>query len=291
MRCLFTVAVMVLSQLLASSAHAQWAEDQYVEQSLTGCFDLADWFVENGDHGYAPGVSLVGSFMNPGERFSFELQLTDSTRYVIIAAGDEDANDVDLRIMDNKGRVITEDTSTDPDAIIEFRSGRGGTHTVEVELYSADNDSFVSFVVLSEHGGYVPLSDLDLAATRMLDIWRVGSDLADEERGVLNFNRNENQPCLYGALLDGQELVAVTGLNFGQGEMLAVASGDSDATDIDLVLYDENTRELEADRNYDRDAVVSHRTSSRRSYEVEMINAADEGTIPAFCIVGLLQIR
>jgi hypothetical protein len=291
MRCHSVIAVLALSQLTLAQARAQWAEDRYVEQSLMRCFESAERYVENERYGYASGVSLVGSFMAPGESFTFDMYFEGHRDLMIIAAGDDDAIDVDLRVHDPKGGLVAEDTAYDEEGLVEFSTGRAATYTVEVELYSADADSFVSFVLLDADGGYIPFHDLELAMDNMLDMWRGGDVVAERDGIELNYNRSENQPCLFGALLQGDTQVSLTGLNFDSGEMMAFAGGDSDVEDIDLVLNGDRGDELVADRLRDAHPVITHRTSSRRTYEVVLVNAAAAGTIPTFAIVSLVQVR
>lgn len=291
MRYLSVVAALVVSQLSLAEARAQWADDIFVEQSLMACFEEADGYVENNCYGYTAGVSVVGSFMAPSDRFTFNMYFEGGRDLMIISAGDQDAIDVDLRVRDFKGGLLDEDTSHDAHALVEFSTVRAATYSVEVELYSADADAFVSFVVLEAGGGYVPFSDLELAMHNMLDMWRGGVDLAVEEGIVMNFNRRANQPCLFGALLQGDQQVSLTNLSFDNGDMLAFATGDSDVQDLDLVVYDDRHFELQADRSVSAVPVVSCRTSDRRWYEVELINAARAGTIPTFCLVSLVELN
>lgn len=290
MRTCFSFATALTCLLACQFAAAQWSPGEYMAQSLDECFALADEYQADG-FGYAADVSLVGTYMYAGDSYGMTKSLARNQNYVIIAVGDEDALDVDLRVIDSRGEVIAEDIETDPIAILDFNAGRGGECTIEMELYEADAPSYMCFVILEEDGFAMPIGDLQIAMDEMLDMCESANNGANAEGGALQFNDGDNQAVLFGALLEGQESTMLTNLSFGSGEMMAVAAGDSDVEDIDLVLYDTRNRELAADRLVDSYPVINHRTSSRRSYNLEILNAAAADSVPTYCIVGLLQIR
>ncbi len=291
MRYLYALLFLAATFSSIDSAQAQWWPGDYMQQSLDVCFDQADWYLEHTEYGFGPQISLVGSFMSVGERYPMLKYFDRDTDYVIIAAGDMDANDVDIRVRDASGRLLAEDASYNREALVEFNAGRGGQLAIEVELHSAEADSFVSFVVLQAGGWYIPRHDFNIAANEMLGMCQDADAAVRREGKSLMLNDEYNQACLFGGLMGGEEGTTLTNLQFGQGEVVILAAGDSDVEDIDLVLQDQRGRELTADRLADPHPVLTYPTSARQRYEVELTSAAATGTVPTFCIVGFLQVE
>lgn len=291
MRLLLTLTLIAAGGFQAHSAQANWWPRDYMQQSLDICFDRADWYLENTEYGFGPQISLVGTFMGVGESYPMVKNFNSNTNYIIIAAGDVDANDVDIRVRDRSGRLIAEDTSYNREAIVEFNSGRGGQFTIQVELYSADNDAFVSFVILQEDGWYIPRYDFNIAANEMLGLCEDANGILARDRKSLIPNNVRNQACVFGGLMGGEEGTTLTNLQFGDGEVVILAAGDSDVEDIDLVLFDHRGRELASDLASDPYPVLEAWSTAGRLYEVELTSAAASGTTPTFCVVGLLQVQ
>jgi len=70
----------------------------------------------------------------------YTVQLTAGKNYRFLAAGDADAKDVDLEVLDPNGKVVASDTDTDPNAIVNYRPKAGGRYTVRIRLYAAANN-------------------------------------------------------------------------------------------------------------------------------------------------------
>jgi hypothetical protein len=70
----------------------------------------------------------------------YTLNMTAGKTYRVIAAGDNDAKDVDVEIQDGAGKTVAKDTSTDPEAIVNFTPGTSGKYLVRVRLYASRND-------------------------------------------------------------------------------------------------------------------------------------------------------
>lgn len=277
--------------LPVQQADAEWSPGYYMAQSLDTCFNAADRFLGETEYGYAPLISLVGTFMAEGERYPMVKNFAPNGNYVIIAAGDEDATDVDVRVLGPNGQVIAEDRDVSEIAIIDFNAGRGGQFRIEVDLYQADEPSFVSFVILQEGGWYIPRREFDIAKEEMFGMCERMHAAAEKDGLFLQFNDGNGQATLFGGLLGGEEGTMLTNLNFGEGTAVIAAAGDSDVEDIDLVLYDDNNRELNADRLPDAQPIIFHNTTQRRLYNVEILSEARREAIPTYCIVGLLQLR
>lgn len=291
MRVLVTLAAFSTLFLSLRDARADWTPGHYMAQSLDTCFNAADRFLGETEYGYAPQISLVGTYMSEGDIYPLIKNFEQNENYVIIAAGDEDATDVDVRLLDGNGNLIVEDVETDALAIIEFNVRRAGQFRIEVELFEAEQPSFVSFVILQEGGWYIPRREFDIAKEAMFGMCENANEGAETEDGYVQFNDVPGQATLFGGLLGGEEGTTLTNLQFGNSDVLIVAAGDSDVEDIDLTLLDGRNRELTADRLPDANPVLTYRTSSRERYNVDITSEGAQESVPTYCIVGLLLVR
>ncbi len=283
--------------LAAETAQAQetastWTPGTFVAQSLNSCFDAGQVFLTEADYGYDDdGISLVGTYMQPYEYYSLTKFFDQKESYIIIAAGDEDATDVDLRILNANSEVIAEDNETDRIAIVEFTPRLGADFMIEVELYDANVASFVSFIILRKGGWTIPRSDFEIAQNALMRHCETINQGLDAQGRYLKFNDGAGHACLFGGLIPGDGGTLLTNLSLGEGDAKLVAAGDSDVEDIDLVLYDENYNEMSADRLLNAQPVIDYFTLENDRYHVELLNEAAEGSTPTYCIVGLLQVR
>ena len=70
----------------------------------------------------------------------FTVQLTGGKSYRFLAAGDHDAKDVDLEVLDANSKVVAQDSATDPTATVDFTPNATGRYLVRVRLYASDNN-------------------------------------------------------------------------------------------------------------------------------------------------------
>jgi hypothetical protein len=70
----------------------------------------------------------------------YYVQLTAGTSYRFLAAGDADAKDVDLEVLDANNKVVAQDVKTDPTAIVDFTPKTTGQYLVRIRLYESDNN-------------------------------------------------------------------------------------------------------------------------------------------------------
>jgi hypothetical protein len=96
-----------------------------------------------------PGTTtMFGGWLSRGrgqgnERWVPMLVLTNldpKYQYRIIAAGDNDTKDLDLRIVDPDGKVVVADTTTFRDAEVTFRPARRQNYTIELRLYDSNDN-------------------------------------------------------------------------------------------------------------------------------------------------------
>src|SRR5436309_3242261 len=104
-----TLAVIAGALLLvpAGPVHGQGKDSGlYLAEAFTRVTDNAALAKKLVGYGYSDGISILGAWINAGENAAIDLPLTAGTSYIFLAAGDKDAEDVDLEILDAKGAVL-----------------------------------------------------------------------------------------------------------------------------------------------------------------------------------------
>lgn len=96
--------------------------------------------------------SIGGGWLNQGTQnwvSLFTVELKAGTDYRFIAAADADATDLDLQVISPNGKVVAEDSGTEPDAIVNYRPGANGRYLIKLRLYaSKDNLPCASLAVV-----------------------------------------------------------------------------------------------------------------------------------------------
>jgi hypothetical protein len=142
----FSVAVAVsLAALLAGSgsAFAQEKQGPFVAQASKRLTNLVS---KANDEGYKlqdNKLSIGGGWIKQGNDnwvTLYSIVLEKGTAYRFLAAGDDDARDVDVQVVDGNGKVVASDTKNDPDAVVDFTPPASQQFQVRVRLYaSRDN--------------------------------------------------------------------------------------------------------------------------------------------------------
>ncbi len=135
-------AGLVVVVVCTGRASAQEKQGVYVAQASQRLIKLID--KANGD-GYKlqdNKLSIGGGWMRQGNDWVklYSIVLEKGTPYRFLAAGDADAQDVDLQVLDSNGKVVAEDTKNDPEAVVDFTPAASQQYQVRVRLYaSRDN--------------------------------------------------------------------------------------------------------------------------------------------------------
>jgi hypothetical protein len=137
--CLVSVLAVLGS---ASSARAQLKQGKYITQASTRLAKLVDAGNADGFSLHNNSFSLGGGWLKKSEKWIpiYSVNLTAGKKYRFLASGDDDAKDVDLRIMDANGAQVAIDESTAADAVVNFTPKTSGKYTVQIRLYASNMD-------------------------------------------------------------------------------------------------------------------------------------------------------
>jgi hypothetical protein len=139
------VAATLLTFLLSgSTARAQLKQGQYVTEAAALLSKLVDASNKQGYKLWDDSFSAGGGWLKQSQSKwvpLFTISLQQGVSYRMLAAGDADAKDVDLQIVDVKtGKVVAEDSSTEPDAIVDFTPKATRTYEIRVRLYASERN-------------------------------------------------------------------------------------------------------------------------------------------------------
>jgi flagellar hook assembly protein FlgD len=70
----------------------------------------------------------------------YYVNLTGGKTYRFVAAGDNDAKDVDIELLDANNKVVAQDTGAEPTAKIEHTPDANGKYLVRIRLYASRED-------------------------------------------------------------------------------------------------------------------------------------------------------
>jgi hypothetical protein len=263
--------------------------ESYMAEALAEMMAGVRYLTDNTALGYdGGGVCLVGVHLPPGDSYDLDRPFQAGVRYVLIAGGDHDAQDVDLEILDN-GRPVVAAASTRL-ASLEFTPPRSGYYRIRLRLCAAFRDSFCAFAVMRRNGYDVPVGNLTAAGDQFLDMCRAVADRAGASGLRAGFLREPNQAAVWGIVLQGGQSRRISNINLGDNVTIGLAAGDTQATDLDLYLEDNPGNVLAQDTEPDATPFVEHQPDGRGLYALRVKNADRDGP-PTFALFGLVQVQ
>lgn len=180
-------------------------------------------------------VSVLGGFMDEGDRIGWTTTFHAGTRYALVGGGDQDVDDLDIIVYDENGDIAWQDVATDNYPVVEFEPRRTARYTVYLKLFDAPVASFAAMALLSENGVGLPISRLNEA----VETYNLQVDVITDRMDVGSFHDEPNQWALYGVILDDGEDASISNMSMENGRHVVAASGDHAAEDIDLFLTDD----------------------------------------------------
>jgi hypothetical protein len=143
-RARFTLGVCLASvvALLISETRASAQQGVFITQASARLSKLVD---KGNDDGYKlqnNSFSIGGGWLKKSNKWVaiYSVQLTAGKEYRFLASGDNDAKDVDLRVLNAKGNEVAVDDATAADAVVNFSPQVSGIYLVQIRLYDSRND-------------------------------------------------------------------------------------------------------------------------------------------------------
>jgi hypothetical protein len=124
-------------------ATAQEGQGKYITEATVSLIKLVNQANTAGYKLQDNSFSLGGGWLKQGTESwvpLYTITLEKGKEYRFLAAGDHDAKDVDLQVLDAGGKVVAEDAGTEPQAVVNFRPEQTQKYSVRIRLYaSVDN--------------------------------------------------------------------------------------------------------------------------------------------------------
>jgi hypothetical protein len=141
----FGLAMLVVSALVVAApgngTAQQVIQGQYVTEAAARLSKQVEKANKDGYEFQKNSFSIGGGWLKQSTQNwvpLYTLNLQAGKKYRFIAAGDADAQDVDLEIKDSNGKTLKADVSTDPIAVVDFSPENTGKYLVRVRLYKSD---------------------------------------------------------------------------------------------------------------------------------------------------------
>ena len=262
----------LLASCVLSSAPSKVASNAYLQQAFTSVTRFSAGLIKEADLGYDKDLSITAAWLEGRRSISFTKDLKSGTTYAFVAAGDEDAEDVDVKVTGPTGQIVDEDADDSSLAAAGFTAKTTGKYRFTITLAS-DVASYVGATLLSDDGWEVPMQNLNTAIADLVDT-------AESLDGTLVFSRAGGSFCLFGAVLPKGGTLKMTGVKIAGASPTVAGACDENSSDIDL-LVTAGGRELGKDVE-DDDFPVVGLSRPADSAEVTLTNAGAEATVAIF---------
>lgn len=220
---------------------------------------------------YTGGWCTFGAFLRSGQSISMTTQLDKDTGYVFVAAGDDNASDVDVEVQSESGVRLASDTDSDKAAVTGLIAERSGKYRVKTTMYRAKGDSFCVLVMLEVGQKSLPAEALAQSMAK----WVSGSAALyavtrKHDGAALTLKHGDRDWVFFGAALEDGDSVTFSGMSPGRGRAVLYACGDENATDIDAAAKDSDGDTIAEDEDDDPTPIVQWSTSTGETYKVNV---------------------
>lgn len=256
----------------AFAANSEWKPGTYMSQAVarvvaTGAVvDQAD-----SNFGWAPGLCLLGGFLEQRQTVSFGFYLEAGHKYVFVGGGDNDVTDLDLYLYSGSTK-LTSDQDIDANPVLSFTPTRSGTYSLRVHMYGASTASFAAVGVLSDHGYSVPIRNLTDASVKSLQ----NSMFYNENRGGATFHAGANQWSLYGWIIRPGATETIETITLENRTHTFHAAGDTTTSDLDLEVVNNSDKSVIA-RDSDGDAIPAVHIQGAGTVDLRVKNHTSRG--------------
>ena len=288
------LAQLALSVLLPLSGSMEtstrdWTPADHMSYALAEAMATARVVSDTTSFGYAEGVALVGVYLQPGQSYSFYRSFSEFGHYSLVSGGDEDCNDIDLKVHDSDGNLVASDTSVSREAELVFRPPASGEYEITLTLYGADCGSFVAAAILEDGGYDVPVSNLTAASSNLMELCRNAARVGENRGDTAAFLDLDQQLAVWGTVLDPDSTASLTNVVLGDRPVALMAAADGNAGDLDLHLSTTFGLKVDQDIEMDSVPVILHEPTAAQRYTVELENVG--GARRTFAMVAVVQYR
>jgi hypothetical protein len=148
-------SVLAVALVVSMPAAAQESQGKYVNSSVARLVKMIDFANAAGYNLQTDQFSAGGVWLRQGKENWVSLvtmELKAGKDYRFLAAGDMDARDVDLKIVNSDGTIVANDSTTNPEAIVNYSPTKTGRYTISIRLYASRESvpSYCTAIVMSK---------------------------------------------------------------------------------------------------------------------------------------------
>lgn len=204
----------------------------YLQQALVRIITQST-LMNLADYGYINGNCLFGVYLSEGDSHNLNMHFERNRNYVVMGAGDNDINDLDLALLDSSGGTIANDTETDATPILQFRPRDTGFKKIKITNYDSDAPGFCVIVVLTEtNGGKFSMTQISEALDNVIARSSIVSLFANRFA--------EGTFCLFGGKLREGEDTSLYNTSLAPGDYVMVGAGSNNIGDVDTFVIRQN---------------------------------------------------
>lgn len=142
------VRVVSFVVVVSGSVASAQAQAQYVNE-VRGQLQLLEAVFE--ENGYASTHSYKIDKLNQNREEVFSLRLRQGHEYLLASVCDTDCSDIDIKVYDENGNQIAQDTQVDDMPVVRVRPRWSGPFRIRVKMYSCtDNPCYYGIGVFGK---------------------------------------------------------------------------------------------------------------------------------------------
>jgi len=253
----------------APATTSVWRPGVFMQQALHNLVRPSLKLMNDSSFGFEGGTTIIGAFLHEGKQRIFRRNLEGGKEYVFIGAAGNQANDIDLHVIDENGKRLAGDTDDDGLPVVKFKPPKTGSYGILIG--SAKGTGFIAFSTMCDGCLQIPpkrIDDAVLGITRQAG--RLSNALMKAGQSGLVFS--EQDWAFFSTVLDKGEQ-ATFGVDMA-GQHVFMASGDESTVDIDLVLADASGKVLREDKEKDAVPGFRHTIANKGRYQL-VVQAPD----------------
>ncbi|KAF0113080.1 MAG: hypothetical protein FD128_1321 [Hyphomonadaceae bacterium] len=222
--------------------------------------------------GFRRTTTTGSQSLNDDGNATFNMPVIAGQRYAVLGACDSDCTDLDIKILDASGAMVTQDAATDDLPTAYFEARQTGSYRLQVTMYQCTSNpcyyqaTVVSFGTPTPTPAPAPApvaqnNNYDAQVTSQLD--RV-----EEVANGMNYRRLFRSPMMHmdKDAVENYTVVLTQGVNY---KIAGVC--DNDCPDMDIKLIDPNGREVAADVLTDSVPIVDYLAARGGAFTVRVV--------------------
>jgi hypothetical protein len=269
-------------------AIADWTPGDRMKEATKGLLLQSNkTLTKDSNMGLMPNFSVFGGFVSEKQGCGASIPFVKGKKYIIVASGDSYANDVDIKITNKNGELVTKDDDASKVAMVTFEAESSASLDIDVSLYSGSKGAFIAMAIFVDGGYSVPTSNLRKSIDDLILQCEIANEAAEEEDLAVLFHAIPGQWSVVGGVVPSGKSISLNDMVYPKGVYSIVAAGDSVIEDLDIKVT-ERGKPIAEDNKSDAYPSVYFGVKATSKYKIEMINADSNG--PSLVVLAQLEV-